>query len=299
MSHDRDCGHRRPQPLTTISAHSQDDTRLISQQRTAAGQESGKFDDEIAALPCVKDDGPGQGKPGTISEKEVNLVKDECNRPGTHAGRPGRRLQPVRGPESTSLPPSVTPSQLFRWRLRLCCHETAHPKPARTWSRWVSSVAQRSLGCEQTRWAFGPVFRDSGTAQAQWLTMRTISGLWELNEAFAPRYIYCRGTGWASRLENLNVNGGSIAMATPLWVDPARVWTATGLSKASVAVRSLLFGDPCVFGGWSGRCRSVRSTVKSQLQATATSYKRKPGPVLGFAFRFSLRFKACQLVACS
>ncbi|HAC29594.1 MAG TPA: acetyl-CoA C-acyltransferase, partial [Marinobacter hydrocarbonoclasticus] len=62
-----------------VSREAQDEYALISQQRTAAAQQSGKFDDEIVpfdATMLVKDKETGE-----VSEKQVTLDRDECNRP--------------------------------------------------------------------------------------------------------------------------------------------------------------------------------------------------------------------------
>src|SRR3546814_15290045 len=72
----------------------QDEYALKSQQRTAAAQQAGRFDDEIvplAATMLVKDK-----ETGAVSEKAVTLGKAEGNRPTTTlAGLDG--LEPVRG----------------------------------------------------------------------------------------------------------------------------------------------------------------------------------------------------------
>ena len=79
-----------------ISREVQDEYALQSQMRTAAGQEAGKFDDEI--VPCtttmmVKDKATGE-----VSEQEVTITKDEGNRPSTTLeGLQG--LGPVMGPD--------------------------------------------------------------------------------------------------------------------------------------------------------------------------------------------------------
>src|SRR5690606_37307174 len=79
-----------------VSRESQDEYSLISQQRVAAGQESGKFDDEI--VPFTTTMKVQNKETGEVSSQEVTLTRDECNRPQTTlealAG-----LQPVRGPE--------------------------------------------------------------------------------------------------------------------------------------------------------------------------------------------------------
>src|SRR5690606_34835557 len=79
-----------------VSRESQDEYSLISQQRVAAGQESGKFDDEI--VPFTTTMKVQNKETGEVSSQEVTLTRDECNRPQTTlealAG-----LQPVGGLE--------------------------------------------------------------------------------------------------------------------------------------------------------------------------------------------------------
>src|ERR1700686_2530811 len=64
-----------------ISREAQDEYALRSQQRTAAAQQAGRFDDEIVPLPTIMiaTDRPT----GETSEKPVTLEKDEGNRPDT------------------------------------------------------------------------------------------------------------------------------------------------------------------------------------------------------------------------
>ena len=66
-----------------ISREAQDEYAAQSQQRTAAGQAAGKFDDEIVALTATKL--VADKETGAISEELVTLSKDEGNRPSTSA----------------------------------------------------------------------------------------------------------------------------------------------------------------------------------------------------------------------
>ena len=79
-----------------VSRESQDEYSLISQQRVAAGQESGKFDDEI--VPFTTTMKVQNKETGEITSQEVTLTRDECNRPSTTLEGLAA-LQPVRGPE--------------------------------------------------------------------------------------------------------------------------------------------------------------------------------------------------------
>src|SRR5207244_13036962 len=65
-----------------ISREAQDEYALRSQQRTAAAQQAGRFDDEIVALPSVMK--VTDRNTGETSMKPVTLAKDEGNRPDTN-----------------------------------------------------------------------------------------------------------------------------------------------------------------------------------------------------------------------
>ncbi|MCL4164296.1 UNVERIFIED_CONTAM: hypothetical protein GTU68_059043, partial [Idotea baltica] len=74
-----------------ISREQQDEYGLQSQQRTAAAQAAGKFDDEI--IPVTTTKGILDKATGEIKFEEVTLTKDEGNRPSTTLeGLSGLRL---------------------------------------------------------------------------------------------------------------------------------------------------------------------------------------------------------------
>src|SRR2546430_4529920 len=64
-----------------ISREAQDEYALRSQQRTAAAQQAGRFDDEIVALPSIMS--VTDRNTGEKSSKAVTLDRDEGNRPDT------------------------------------------------------------------------------------------------------------------------------------------------------------------------------------------------------------------------
>src|SRR5688500_5969608 len=81
----------------SVSRERQDEYALRSQQRTAAAQAEGRFDEEIVnvtAKMAVKNKETGE-----TSMKEVEIAKDEGNRPETTI-EGLRALQPVMGPEA-------------------------------------------------------------------------------------------------------------------------------------------------------------------------------------------------------
>src|SRR5690606_21133325 len=64
-----------------IGRGAQDEYALQSQQRTAAAQQAGRFQDEIVPLPSVMK--VQDRETGEVSEKPVTLERDEGNRPTT------------------------------------------------------------------------------------------------------------------------------------------------------------------------------------------------------------------------
>src|SRR5260370_30679309 len=65
-----------------ITRQMQDEYSLVSQQRTARGQQDGFFKEEISPMQVVR--GIVDKKTGEITGKEDGYVdKDECNRPDT------------------------------------------------------------------------------------------------------------------------------------------------------------------------------------------------------------------------
>ncbi|MCW5624131.1 MAG: acetyl-CoA C-acyltransferase [Burkholderiales bacterium] len=76
-------------------------------------------------------------------------------------------------------------------------------------------------GCEPDEMGIGPVFAVPKLLARTGLKISDI-GLWELNEAFAVQVIYCRDRLGIPN-ENLNVNGGAIAVGHPYGTTGARL----------------------------------------------------------------------------
>src|SRR3546814_16854185 len=83
-----------------------DEYALQSQQRTAAAQASGKFDDEIVPVTATMNVTNKETK--EVTQKQVTLSKDEGNRPETNI-EGLRALQPVLGPDMTITAGNATP----------------------------------------------------------------------------------------------------------------------------------------------------------------------------------------------
>ena len=197
-----------------ISRDAQDEYALQSQQRTAAGQETGRFDAEIVPLPSNK--GVMNKETKEISFEDVVLEKDEGNRPTTTLeGLAG--LKPIR---ENGYITAGNASQLSDGASAAVIME-------------ASVAAKRGLtplgiyrgtavaGCEPDEMGVGPVFAVPKLLHRNGLKMDDID-LWELNEAFAVQVIYCR-----DRLEipndRLNVDGGAISIGHPYGMSGARM----------------------------------------------------------------------------
>ena len=197
-----------------ISREQQDEYGLQSQQRTAAGQESGAFDDEIIAMNATKmilDRATGD-----ISFGEVELSQDEGNRPTTTIeGLSG--LKPVR--ENGTIT-AGNASQLSDGA-SACVVMDSKRAERRGLEPLGIYKGMAVAGCEPDEMGIGPVFAVPKLLKRFDLTMDDID-LWELNEAFAVQVIYCRDRLGIPN-EKLNVNGGAISIGHPYGMSGARL----------------------------------------------------------------------------
>ena len=198
-----------------VSRESQDEYSLLSQQRVAAGQQSGKFADEIVPFKAIM---KVQNKEtGEITDQEVVLDRDECNRPSTTLEGLSS-LQAVRGPgnfitagNASQLSDGASVCTVMNSKVA----EQLNVEPMGIFRGFAVA------GCEPDEMGIGPVFAIPRLLQRNGLTMDDI-GLWELNEAFASQVVYCRDR-LGIPAENLNVNGGSIAIGHPYGVTGSRL----------------------------------------------------------------------------
>jgi len=198
-----------------VSREVQDAYALTSQQRTAAAQDAGVFDNEIVPLTTTKIVADKETK--ETHEEEVTLQKDEGNRPGTTAeGLAG--LKPVMGDDKTITAGNA--SQLSDGASACVVMEAKEAE-----RRGLEPLGYfRKLavcGLEPDEMGIGPVFAVPRLLERAGLGMDDID-LWELNEAFAVQVVYCRDVlGIPSEI--LNVNGGSISIGHPYGMTGARL----------------------------------------------------------------------------
>ncbi|KPL69240.1 acetyl-CoA acetyltransferase [Erythrobacter sp. SG61-1L] len=196
-----------------ISREAQDAYALQSQQRTAAAQAAGKFDDEI--VPVTATMAVANKETGEITKHEVTIAKDEGNRPETTLEGLSSLNPVVPGGVITA----GNASQLSDGSSAVVVMEAslAEKRGLQPLGRYVGMAV---AGTEPDEMGIGPVFAVPKLLERHGLKMDDI-GLWELNEAFAVQVLYCR-----DRLgipdELLNVNGGSISIGHPYGMTGAR-----------------------------------------------------------------------------
>jgi acetyl-CoA C-acetyltransferase len=198
-----------------ITREAQDEYALLSQQRTAVGQQAGRFDAEIVPLPTkklVQDKATGETR-----EEDVTLTKDEGNRPDTTLEGLAK-LAPVRGEKGHITAGNA--SQLSDGA-SACVVMDAKLAERRGLQPLGIFRGLAVAGCEPDEMGIGPVFAVPRLLERFGLKIDDI-GLWELNEAFAVQVVYCRDR-LGIPLERLNVDGGAISIGHPYGMSGARM----------------------------------------------------------------------------
>jgi len=185
-----------------------------SQQRAAAAAAAGKFDDEIVPISVLAAIADKQS--GAISTQQVTVSADEGIRADTtlealakiRSATPGGRIAAGNASQfsdgasacvvmdgALAAQKGLTPMGVFRG----------------------FAVA----GLEPDEMGIGPIYAVPKLLKRAGLGVEDI-GLWELNEAFAVQVLYCRDKLGIPD-EQLNVNGGAIAVGHPYGMSGARL----------------------------------------------------------------------------
>lgn len=204
-----------------ISREDQDIYSLQSQQRTAAAQEAGRFDDEIVAMNTTKAVFNRETKETTYEDAVVD--RDDCNRPSTtleslagldpvfkdgHWVKEGRFIT---AGNSSQLSDGASACVVMDSKLA----EQQGLSPLGIYRGLAVA------GCKSDEMGIGPVFAVPKLLERHGLQVGDID-LWELNEAFACQVIYSRDQLGIDN-DKLNVNGGSISIGHPFGMSGARM----------------------------------------------------------------------------
>ncbi len=197
-----------------IPKQAQDEYGVRSQQRAAAAQAAGKFNDEIVPMTTVM--GVADKDSGRITRKEVTIAADEGIRADTTLEAVARIRSAMPGGVITA----GNASQ-FSDGASACVLMDGKLAERRGLQPLGIFRGFAVAGCEPDEMGIGPVFAIPRLLQRAGLKVDDI-GLWELNEAFAVQVIYCRDQLGIPD-ERLNVNGGAIAVGHPYGVSGARL----------------------------------------------------------------------------
>lgn len=196
-----------------ISREAQDEYAFMSQQRTAAAQAAGKFDDEIVPMTTTKANFNKETKEITYSE--VTLDKDEGNRPSTTL----EDLQSLRPVLDGGCVSAGNASQLSDGAAACVVMDgkLAEQKGVEPLGIYRGMTV---VGNAPEEMGIGPIYAIPKLLKNAGLSINDI-GLWELNEAFACQVLYCRDHLGIDP-EIYNVNGGAISIGHPYGMTGAR-----------------------------------------------------------------------------
>ena len=197
-----------------IARGRQDEYGVRSQLRAAAAQEAGRFAAEIAPITVTA--GIADKDSGRLFTRQVTVERDEGIRPDTTLEGVAKIKPAVPGGSV-----AAGNASQFSDGAAACVVMDSRLAEQRGLEPLGAFRGLAVAGCEPDEMGIGPVFAIPRLLERTGVKQDAV-GLWELNEAFAVQVLYCR-----DRLdlpdEQLNVDGGAIAIGHPYGMSGARM----------------------------------------------------------------------------
>lgn len=193
-----------------VSRKEQDQAAVESHRRAAAATASGKFKDEIIPVATKIVD------PKTGEEKPVTISVDDGIRPNASLADLGK-LRPVFKKDGTTTAGNSSQVSDGAGAVLLMKRSVADKKGMPILGVFRTFAA---VGVDPAIMGVGPAAAIPAAVKAAGLELDDID-LFEINEAFASQFVYCRNKLGLDP-EKINVNGGAMAIGHPLGATGAR-----------------------------------------------------------------------------
>jgi len=196
-----------------IGRERMDQYGAASQQKAAAAQAAGKFNDELVS--CTVMAGVADPVLG-LRTKEVTISADE----GIRAGTTYDGIKDIKPAVPGGVISAGNASQFSdgAGAVVVMNEKLAEQRGLKPLGRFLGFAV---AGCEPDEMGIGPVFAIPKLLAKVGKKVEDID-LWELNEAFAVQVLHCRDTLGIDD-ERLNVDGGAIAVGHPYGTSGARL----------------------------------------------------------------------------
>jgi acetyl-CoA acyltransferase len=217
-----------------VSRQDQDAFALKSQQRAAAAQKAGKFDDEIVAVKATRYEG---GKRTEVEFKRDELVRADTTAEGLASLKPAfSKDGSVTAGNSSPLSDGAAAALV----MSKAKAEALGVKPLGYFRAFVT------VGVDPAVMGIGPIPAVRKLFAKTGLSVKDID-VFEVNEAFASQAVYVQRTLEIPD-EKLNVHGGAIALGHPLGCTGAKL-TATALYELKRRNGKYAVVTMCIGGG--------------------------------------------------